>query len=52
MFSAAYNQTMEFAVAVVQAVKANGYVMDYPLEQLISESARIGEKLLAADYFP
>ena len=49
MFSPAYNQAMEFAAAVVQAVKASGYVMDYPLEQLISESARIGEKLLAAE---
>ena len=49
MFSPAYNEAMEFAAAVVQAVKASGYVIDYPLEQLISESARIGEKLLAAE---
>ena len=49
MFSPAYNEAMEFAAAVVQAVKASGYVMDYPLEKLISESARIGEKLLSAE---
>ena len=49
MYSPAYNEAMEFAAAVIQAVKASGYVMDYPLEQLISESARIGEKLLAAE---
>lgn len=28
MYSTAYNQAMEFAAAVVQAVKASGYVMD------------------------
>lgn len=49
MFSHAFNEAMEFAAAVVQAVKASGYEMDYPLEQLISESARIGEKLMTAE---
>lgn len=49
MFSPAYNEAVKFAAAVVQAVKASGYVIDYPLEQLISESARIGEKLLLAE---
>ncbi|MDE6537194.1 MAG: hypothetical protein K2M13_04060 [Muribaculaceae bacterium] len=49
MFSPAYNAAVEFAAAIIKGVKESGYEMDYPLGQLISESACIGEKLLSAE---
>lgn len=49
MFSPAYNSAVEYAAEVVKAVRESGYERDYPLEQLICQSARIGETLLMAE---
>ncbi len=42
MKSVAYNEAMEYALDVLKAVKESGYEMDYPLEQFVNVSIRIG----------
>ncbi len=50
----AYNETMDYSLKVLKAVKESGYEMDYPLEQFVNVSIRIGAcvaKVEVASYF-
>ncbi len=49
MKSPAYNKAMDYALAVLKAVKESGYEMDYPLEQFVNVSIRIGANLARAE---
>lgn len=49
MKSPAYNEAMDYALAVLKAVKESGYEMDYPLEQFVNVSIRIGANLARAE---
>ncbi len=49
MKSVAYNEAMDYALEVLKAVKESGYEMDYPLEQFVNASIRIGANLARAE---
>ncbi len=42
MKNVAYNKAMDYALDVLKAVKESGYKLDYPLEQFVNVSIRIG----------
>ncbi|MDE6481168.1 MAG: hypothetical protein K2L45_12965 [Muribaculaceae bacterium] len=48
MKTPAYNEAMDYALAVLKAVKESGYEMDYPLEQFVNVSICIGANLARA----
>ncbi len=49
MKTPAYDEAMDYALAVLKAVKESGYEMDYPLEQFVNVSIRIGANLARAE---
>ncbi len=49
MKSVAYNEAMEYALDVLKAVKESGYEMDYPLEQFVNVSIRIGANIARSE---
>lgn len=49
MKSVAYNEAIDYALDVLKAVKESGYEMDYPLEQFVNVSIRIGANLARAE---
>ncbi len=49
MKSVAYNGAMDYTLEVLKAVKESGYEMDYPLEQFVNVSIRIGANLARAE---
>ncbi len=49
MKNVAYNEAMDYALDVLKAVKESGYKMDYPLEQFVNVSIRIGANLARAE---
>ncbi len=49
MKSVAYSDAMDYALEVLKAVKESGYEMDYPLEQFVNVSIRIGANLARAE---
>lgn len=42
MKSPAYNEAMDYALEVLKAIKESGYEQDFPLEQFLNASMRIG----------
>ncbi len=49
MKSVAYNEAIDYALDVLKAIKDSGYEMDYPLEQFVNVSIRIGANLARAE---
>lgn len=49
MKSPVYNEAMAFAINVLNAVKSYGNEMDYPLEEFVNASIRIGASLSEAE---